>query len=414
VTRGEGVHVYDDEGDEWLDFVSQLYCVNAGHNCQPIVDAIAEQAGTIPYVSPTLHSDVRSELAGKITEVAPEPLSDVYFSVTGSEANEAAVQMARAYTGASKVLTRWRSYHGATYGAGSLTGDPESRAEYEQYASTTGSVKFLPPMSYRSPFDADSPEELAERAADHVEFVVRNEGPDTVAAILMEPVAGSSGGYTAPPGYFERLREICDEYDILLIADEVLAGFGRCGDWFSIQTEGVEPDMLTFAKGVTSGYVPLAGVVSRPEIADHVRSSGFDVGQTFGGHPVACAAGCATMDVYADGLIQNVRDLGPVLADHLGRLEASHDVVGHTRGRGFLRAVEFTDPETGEPFFDPRADSGDDNPVSAVLDETKDRRVLFGAGRPTFQVMIAPPLVATEEDIAAAVDVLDEAIEAVF
>jgi len=414
VTRGEGVHVYDDEGAEYLDFVSQLYCVNVGHSNQEIVDAITEQLGRIPYVSSTNHSDVRTELANKLVGVAPDPLEDVYFSVTGSEANEAAVQMARAYTDASKVLTRWRSYHGATYGAGSLTGDPESRAEYERYASTSGSVKFLPPMSHRSPFDADTPGGLARQAADHVEFVIRNEGPDTIAAILMEPVAGSSGAYTAPPGYFERLREICDEYDVLLIADEVLAGFGRCGDWFSIQTEGVEPDMLTFAKGVTSAYVPLAGVISRPEIADLVHEKGFDVGQTFGGHPTACAAGCAAVDVYADGVIDNVRDLEPVVADHLASLESRYDVVGDTRGRGFLWAVEFTDPETGEPFYDPRTESDGENPVASVIDEAQKRGVLFGTGRPTIQLMVAPPLCADEEHITAAVETLEDAIDAVF
>ncbi|MFC6768652.1 aminotransferase class III-fold pyridoxal phosphate-dependent enzyme, partial [Natrinema soli] len=171
---------------------------------------------------------------------------------------------------------------------GSATGDPQTRGPLEAHASTTGAVKFLPPMSHDSPFNADTPEELAEAAADHLEFVIRNEGPETIAGILTEPIAGTSGAYTAPPGYFERVRELCDEYEILLIVDEVITGFGRCGDWFGIQTEGVQPDVLTFAKGVTSAYAPLAGVLMRPEIAENVRSGGFDIGQTFGGHPVGC------------------------------------------------------------------------------------------------------------------------------
>ena len=414
VVEGEGVHVSDDQGNRYLDFVSQLYCVNAGHDNQRIIDAINDQLGRIPYVSSASHSTIRSELARKLTEIVPEPLTDVYFSVTGSEANEIAIQLAREYTGSSKVLTRWRSYHGATYGAGNLTGDPESRAEYERYASTTGNVKFLPPMAYRSPFAAESDEELAERAADHVEFVLRNEGPDTVAAILMEPVAGSSGAYTAPPGYFERLRELCGEYDILLIADEVLAGFGRVGDWFAIQTEGVDPDMLTFAKGITGGYIPLAGVVTRSDIAEYVQDAGFDVGQTFAGHPVGCAAGCAAIDVYADGLIENVRELEPVMVEQLTDLKSTHDVVGDVRGRGFLWAVEFTDSKTGKPFYDPRIESAGTNPVSDVLDAAREKGVLFGAGRPTIQVMVAPPLIADEEDITAAVNVLEESIDSVF
>lgn len=414
ITRGEGVRVFDDEGNEYLDFVSQLYCVNVGHDEPRIIDAITEQLRTIPYVSSATHNDTRTQLAEALSEIAPGRLTDVYFSVTGSEANEAATQIARQYTGASKVLTRWRSYHGATYGAGSLSGDPQSRAVYEPHASTSGSVKFVPPMGYRSPFDAETPTELAEQAADHLEFVIRNEGPETIAAILMEPVAGSSGAYTAPPGYFERLRELCDEYDILFIADEVLAGFGRCGDWFSIQTEEVEPDMLTFAKGITSAYVPLAGVMARSEIGVDVRDQGFDVGQTFGGHPVSCAAGLATLDVYADGLIENVRQLEPVLENRLEALLERHDEVGDVRGRGFLWAVEFTDPKTGQPFYDPRVEQNGDNPVGEVIKAARERGVLVGAGRPTIQLLVAPPLCATEADIDEAIDRLDAAIDAVF
>jgi taurine--2-oxoglutarate transaminase len=242
IIRGEGVRVYDDEGEEYLDFASQLYCVNAGHSEDSIVEAMTEQASKIAYVSSSKHNDARSELAGRLAETAPGDLSEVYFAVSGSEANEAAVQFARAQQDAPKILTRWRSYHGGTYGAAALTGDPTTRATVERYAATSGSTKFLPPIPRA--FAAESPKELAEKAADHLEFVIRNEGPDSIAAILTEPVGGTSGAFPAPPGYFERVRELCDEYDILLISDEVIAGFGRCGDWFGIQTEDVEPDNL--------------------------------------------------------------------------------------------------------------------------------------------------------------------------
>jgi taurine--2-oxoglutarate transaminase len=268
-------------------------------------------------------------------------------------------------------------------------------------------------MAYNSPFDADTPDELADAAADHLEFVIRNEGPDTVAAVLTEPIAGTSGAYTAPPGYFERVREICDEYDVLLIADEVITGFGRCGDWFGVQTEGVEPDLMTFAKGVTSAYAPLAGVLMRPGIADHVRADGFDLGQTFGGHPVGCAAGAAAIDEYADGLIENVRATSGAFADRLAALERDHEVVGDVRGRGYLRAVEFADPETGEPFHDPRVDEGD-NPVADVIGEARDRGVLVGAGRPATQIVLAPPLCTTADEIDAAIETLGAAVDAVF
>ncbi|MFC6989194.1 aspartate aminotransferase family protein [Haloplanus sp. GCM10025708] len=411
LTEGDGARVYDDEGNEYLDFVAQLYCVNAGHSEQRIVDAITEQAQRIPYVASASGNDTRAELAARIGDVTPGDLSEVFFSVSGSEANEMAVQFAREYTGGRKVLTRWQSYHGATYGAASLTGDPATRNAMERYGGTA-STKFLPPLTYRSPFDGDTPEEIGRQAADHLEFVIRNEGPDDVAAVMMEPVGGSSGAYTAPPGYFERVREICDEYDVLLVADEVITGFGRCGGWFGVGTEDVVPDLLTFAKGVTSAYVPLAGVVARPPLGDFLREEGIEVGQTFAGHPLACAAGVAALDVYADGLVENAREVGAYLGEQLAELEA-HDVVGDVRGRGLLRSVEFTDPETGEPFLHPWAEDGD-NPVDEVKERMKERGVLVGSGRPNVQLLFSPPLCVDRADVDAAVSALDESIADVF
>ncbi|MDY6817696.1 MAG: aminotransferase class III-fold pyridoxal phosphate-dependent enzyme [Halobacteriales archaeon] len=413
MTDGDGARVYDHEGNEYLDFLSQLYCANAGFSNDRIIEAMYEQLNSIPYVSSSKHNTTRMQLADKLAEVAPEPLNDVFFSISGSEANESAVKFAREYQDAPKVLTRWRSYHGSTYGAASLTGDPSTRATLERYAATSGSAKFLPPVDYRGPFDADSPEELAEQAADHLEYVIRNEGPDSVAAVLTEPIGGSAGAYTAPPGYFERVREICDEYDVLMISDEVICGFGRCGDWFGIQTEGVQPDMVTFAKAVTSAYAPLAGVMVRPEIADHLREEGISTGQTFGGHPVACAAGVAALEEYENGLIDNVKQLAPVLEEQLHTLE-SHDVVGDIRGRGFHWAIEFTNPATGEPFVDPMVDHDEDNPVKELAHTAQDHGLIIGTGRPDHQILLSPPLCIDKDDIAEAVDVLDQSIEQVF
>jgi taurine--2-oxoglutarate transaminase len=409
---GDGVTVTDDAGEEYLDFNAQLYCVNAGHGEERIVEAIHEQASRIPYVSASKHNDARTALAERLAEVTPDGLQDVFFAVSGSEANEAAVQFAREYTGARKVLTRYRSYHGATYGAGSLTGDPETRNAVERYAATTGAAKFLPPLAHRSPFDADSPEELARQAADHLEYVIQQEAPDSVAAVLMEPIGGTSGAYPAPADYWQRVRDICDEYDILLIADEVITGFGRCGEWFGVDTEDVVPDLLTFAKGVTSAYVPLAGVAVSPDVAAHLRDAGIDVGQTFAGHPLACAAGVAALDAYDDGLIENARTRSGHLEARLRELTA-HDAVGDVRGRGLLWAVEFTDPETGEPFLHPWAEDGH-NPVLDVIDEARRRGVLVGGGRPKTQLILAPPLPVTDAEIDRAVDALDGAIGAVF
>lgn len=407
IVEGDGCYVIDSEGREYLDFIAQLYCVNAGHGNETINEAMTDQLERIAYVSSAKRNDTRDRLADELAEVAPGRLSDTFFSVSGSEANEAAVQIAREYTDAPKVLTRYQSYHGGTYGAGGLTGDPSTRGALAPYGGTaTG--KFLPPLP--KAFDAEG-DALAEKAADHLEYVIRNEGPETVAAVLMEPVGGTSGAYPAPEGYFERVREICDEHGILLIADEVITGFGRCGEWFGIETEGVEPDVITFAKGSTSAYAPLAGAIVGPEIATSVREGGYDLGQTFGGHPVSCAAALATISTYRDGLIENVRELEEVFESEMRGL-ADHDAVAGVRGRGFLWGVEFG--EEGEPFVDPWIDPDTENPVKAVIGEAADRNVLVGSGRPATQIICAPPLCAGREEISEGVAALDEAIGAVF
>ncbi|MGM0605563.1 MAG: aspartate aminotransferase family protein [Halobacteriota archaeon] len=413
ITDGAGPYVYDEDGTEYLDFLAQLYCVNAGYDQQPIIDAMTAQLQKVPYVSSSKRNDARDELADRLGEIAPGSLNDVYFSISGSEANESAVQFAREFTGGNKILTRWRSYHGSTYGAASLTGDPETRATVERYAAMTGAVKFLPPLVHRSPFDGDTPEEIAQQAADHLEFVIRNEDPDSIAAILTEPIAGTSGAYPAPPGYFERVRELCDEYDILLISDEVITGFGRCGDWFGIQTEDVEPDMITFAKGVTSAYSPLAGVIVNDELSEHIREAGVDVGQTFAGHPVSCAAGNAALDVYDDGLLENADAMATRLESKLRTIESEYDQVGSVHGRGLLWGVEFTDPETGEPYHDPRVDEGD-NPAKVVREVATDHGVLFGSGRPDVQVILSPPLCIDDSDVDRAIDALRAGIDEAF
>ncbi len=409
---GEGAYVTDDLENEYLDFVSQLFCCNAGHSNDAIIDAMAEQAEELPYVSSASHNDVRSALASDLVDIAPDSLSEVYFAISGSEANEAAAQMARQVQDAPTVLTRWQSYHGATAGAGSFTGDPTTRATLDRHAGTVGSGKFLPPLP--SAFDTDDPERLAERAADHLEFVIRNEGPDAVAAILLEPIAGASGAYPPPPGYLQRVRELCDAYDILLIADEVITGFGRCGEWFGVQTEDVVPDLLTFAKGVTSAYVPLAGVLIDGEVASQLRDTDFPLGQTYAGHPVACAAGRAAIDQYADGLIENVRERAPYLQHRLEDLAADHREVKTVRGRGFLWSVVLAEPDTGDPFVHPWVNPDAKNPVPAVRAAAREHGVLFGGGRPDIQVLCAPPLGIDDAAIDRAIDALDTAIDDVF
>jgi taurine--2-oxoglutarate transaminase len=411
IVDGSGVRVRDDTGTEYLDFLSQLYCANLGHDNSEVAAAVTDQVETIPYVSSAKRSPVREQLAGRLAEISPGDLSDTFFSISGSEANEMAVHLAREYTGGHTVLTRWRSYHGGTYGAGGLTGDPETRAALERNAATTGTGKFLPPIPRA--FGTDDHDELAARAADHLEFVIRNEGSDSVAAVLTEPVAGTSGAYVGPADYFQRVREICDEYDVLLISDEVITGFGRCGDWFGIDTEDVVPDMLTFAKGATGAYVPLAGVITSPELGEFVASEGVPLGQTFAGHPVACSAALAAIDAYEDGVIDNVRTHEDRLEGWLRDLEDEYDVVHDVHGRGYHWGVEFADPETGESFHDPRVDEGD-NPVSEVIEACQEQGVLVGGGRPKTQVILSPPLIADADDLREGVDGLEHAIVQVF
>lgn len=412
ITEGNGAYVTTENEETYLDFTSQLYCVNAGHGNDKIINRMTEQSKRIQYVSSAKGNDQRTALASRLSDLSPAGLEDVFFSISGSEANEAALQIAREFQDAQTVLTRWRSYHGSTYATAGITGDPAIRLPIVSHAQTTGTTKFLPPFAGAdTPFDADTPEELTEQAADHLEYIIKNQGPDSIAALVTEVVGGSSGGFTAPPGYFDRVRELCDEYDILLIADEVITGFGRCGEWFGSQTEDLHPDMITFAKGVTSAYTPLAGVLMRPDIGERLRNDAMDIGQTFAGNPIACAAGLATMDVYED-LIPNVRRLAPELEDRIYDLQ-KHDVVGDIRGRGFLWAIEFIDSDTGDPVFDPRIEDGK-NPVKDVIAVARDEGVLVGGGRPGFQIMVAPPFCIDQEHIDTAINTLDHAISVVF
>ncbi|MFB6310563.1 MAG: aspartate aminotransferase family protein [Salinirussus sp.] len=411
IVSGDGVRVTDADGTEHLDFISQLYCVNAGHGNEAIIRAMQDQLGDIQYVSPAKHNDARTTLANRLTEIAPNELSAVFFSISGSEANESAVQLAREYTGRPKVLTRWRSYHGSTTGAGALTGDPETRAPLEQYGGAPGTGKFLPPLP--GAFDTADPQELADRAVDHLRYVIRNEGPTSIAAILMEPIGGTSGAYPPPADYLSRVRSLCRDHDILFIADEVITGFGRCGDWFGVDTEDIQPDLLTFAKAVTSAYSPLAGVLVRDDIAEQFRAEGYPLGQTFSGHPVACAAGVAALEEYAGGLIENARDLHNIFAEELDKLADAHDVIHDVRGRGFLWGVEFADPSSGDPIVDPRT-SDAANPVMDVIDAAADRGTIIGRGRPPTQVLLAPPLTADAATIKEGLTTLDDAIDVTF
>ncbi|MFD4421055.1 aspartate aminotransferase family protein [Agromyces sp. NPDC058484] len=408
VAAGEGSTFWDYQGNGYLDFSSQLVNLNLGHQHPDLVAAIQQQAGRLATIQPSMASDVRGELARRIAEVAPGDLDKVFFTNGGADANEYAVRMARAVTGRRKVLSMYRSYHGGTATAISLTGDPRRWAN----EPSDGSVAhFLGPYPYRSSFHADSPEQETERALAHLEQVITLEGAGTIAAIIIETVVGTNGVLVPPPGYLAGVRELCDTYGIVYIADEVMVGFGRVGEWFAVNRFGVVPDLITFAKGVNSGYVPLGGIVISQRIASHFDTVAFAGGLTYSGHPLACAAGVATFEVFErDGILERVRDLGTrVVEPRLRAMAQRHPSVGEVRGLGLFWAIELVkDAATREPLVPFNASGPDAAPMAAVAAACKQ------AGLWPFvhfnRMHVAPPLVITEDELVRGLDIIDEAL----
>ncbi len=319
IAGARGSYFWDYAGTRYLDFSSQLVNVNIGHQHPKLVAAIQEQAGRLCTVQPSFAKDVRSEAARMIAERAPGDLDVVFFTNGGAEANENAVRMARLHTGRHKVFAAYRSYHGATAGAIALTGDPRRWASEPGIA---GVVRYWGPYLYRSAFHAQTEAEECERALSHLRDLIMVEGPQTVAAIMLETVVGTNGILVPPEGYLAGVREICDEFGIVMIADEVMAGFGRCGEWFAVDRWDVTPDLITFAKGVNSGYVPLGGVIMSQRIADTFADRPYPGGLTYSGHPLACASAVASMQIFEqEGILEHARSLGTdVIGPELQRL----------------------------------------------------------------------------------------------
>ncbi len=408
VAAGEGSTFWDYEGNAYLDFSSQLVNLNLGHQHPDLVASIQQQAGRLATIQPAIASDVRGELARLIAEVAPDGFEKVFFTNGGAEANEYAVRMARQVTGRRKVLSMYRSYHGSTSTAISLTGDPR---RWANDPSDIGAVRFFGPYLYRSPFHSETLEQESERALAHLEQTILLEGPSTIAAIIIETVVGTNGVLVPPPGYLQGVRELCDRFGILYIADEVMVGFGRLGEWFGIDAFGARPDLITFAKGVNSGYVPLGGVVISDRVAEFFDRTAFPGGLTYSGHPLACAAGVATFEVFRrDGILERVRDLGErIVEPTLRGWVESHPSVGEVRGRGLFWAVELVrDKETREPLVPFNAAGADAAPMGAFAAAAKK------AGVWPFvhfnRTHIAPPLVISEDDLVRGLSVIDEAL----
>ncbi len=398
-----GSRMWDDQGNTWLDFSSQLVNVNIGHQHPKMIAAIKAQADRLCTVAPSMANDMRSEAARLITDRAPGDLDMVFFTNGGAEAIENAIRMAKIHTGRLKVLSTYRSYHGSTSAAISVTGEAR---RHDSEPGMPGTVKFFGPYLYRSVFHATTETEECERALKHLRDVITGEGADRVAAIVLESVPGTNGILVPPPGYLAGVRALCDEFGIIMISDEVMAGFGRCGEWFAVDHWDVTPDLITFAKGVNSGYVPLGGVVISRRISETFRDRVYQGGLTYSGHPLACAAAVASINIFEEeGIIEHVRMLGnEVLGPALRSLAERHELIGEVRGLGVFWAVELVNDRASRTPADAAT-------MGALATACKQRGLwpFIAANR----LHVVPPCVISVADAREGLAIIDEAIASI-
>jgi taurine--2-oxoglutarate transaminase len=399
VTSAKGVYFHTADGRRFIDFNSQLMCVNAGHGDRRIIDAIKRQAEQLPYISPFMAHEPRARLGRKLAELLPGDMNKVLFTLGGADANENAIKIARAVTGRPKILARYRSYHGSSGTAAQATGDP--RRWPNEFA--TGVIHVLDPYhGIQRGWDT-----AAEALAD-LDETIQLEGPATIAAFILEPVTGTNGILIPPDGYLEGVRELCDRYGILMICDEVMTGFGRTGRWFAVDNWNVVPDLITLAKGLTSSYVPLGAVGMRPKVASYFDDHVFYGGLTYNSHPLGCAAALGTIQAYEeDDMVGNSKRMGAVLAKHHRRLMERHPCVGAARSIGLFGALELVrDRKTMEPLAPFNGTSPEMKAIGAALLE---------AGMFTFVrwnvLMTNPPLCISEAELDEGFEILDSALE---
>ncbi|WP_225726394.1 MULTISPECIES: aspartate aminotransferase family protein [unclassified Nocardia] len=406
ITAAQGCYVWDGDGNRLLDFSSQMVNTNIGHQHPKVVAAVQEQAAKLCTVAPQHANGARSEAARLIAERTPGELNRIFFTNGGADAVEHAVRMARLHTGRYKVLTRYRSYHGGTDTAINLTGDPR---RWPNDHGNSGAVHFFGPFLYRSQFHATDETEETARALAHLEQTILFEGPSTIAAVVLESVPGTAGIMVPPPGYLAGVRELCDRFGIVFIADEVMAGFGRTGKWFAIEhADGVVPDLLTFAKGVNSGYVPLGGVAIGPAIAATFDERPYPGGLTYSGHPLATAAAVATITAMRDErIVENAADIGArVLGPGLRELADRHPSIGEVRGLGVFWALELVrDKATREPL----APYGGTGPAMTEVTAAARR-----AGLLLFvnfnRIHVVPPCTIDEAEVKEGLAILDQVL----
>jgi taurine--2-oxoglutarate transaminase len=410
VKHAKGVYFWDINGKRYLDFNSMLMCVNIGHGDERVIEAIAKQARQLPFAAPSMTTKPRAVLGKMLSDITPGNLNHFFFTSGGADANENAIKLARAYTGKHKILARYRSYHGATAGAMSLTGDPR-RLAWEPNLMP-GVIHFLDPFRYRSTFHRTnqgiSESEFTLDYLNHLEEVITYEGPHTIAAVILETVTGTNGIIIPPDGYLQGVRQLCDKYDILMICDEVMSGFGRTGQWFAVDNWNVVPDLMTMAKGLTSAYAPLGAVAMLDEIAEYFEDKVYYGGLTYNSHPISMAAAIATISVmHEDNLVEHARQMGTILRRHLNDLGEQHVSVGEVRSIGLFSAIEVVkNRQTREPM----AAYNDTSPEMDLL-----RQYLLDNGVYTFihwnTILVNPPLIINEGQLAEGIQVLDKALE---
>ena len=408
ITRSSGSYFEDESGRRYLDLAGQLAYVNIGHSHPKVVEAIRRQAAELPVIGPNFANRPASRLAEMLAEVTPGDLNRTFFTNGGTEANEYAIRMARAITGRQKIVTRYQSYHGSTLGAISATG--ENRRTYSE-PGAYGFVHTLDPYRYRCPFCRERGA-CSLACADALEATVVGEGPETVAAVMVEPVTGLSGLVVPPDGYLRRLRDLCDRHGILLIFDEVITGFCRTGRWFGGENWGIVPDLMTVAKGITSGYLPLGATIVSDRLAAHFDSNYLGAGLTYAAHPLPCAAGCATLEVYLEeNLAERAAATGARMLGRLNEMAERHPSVGEVRGIGMLACLELVrDRDSREPLSPQRTEAA---PAPAMAEV---RKAVIGAGSwPLFRwnlVVLAPPLNLSDEELEEGLGALEKGLEA--
>jgi taurine---2-oxoglutarate transaminase len=411
VKRAKGVYFWDLDDKRYLDFNSMTMCVNIGHGDERVIRAMQEQVAELPYAAPGMTTKARALASKMVAEITPvKALTKVLFTLGGADANENAIKLARGYTGRHKILTRYRSYHGATAGAMAATGDPR-RLVWEPNLMP-GIVHFLDPYRYRSTFHRTNPdiseEDFTQDYLNHLEEIIQYEGPQTIAAILMESVTGTNGVIIPPQGYMQGVRALCDKYGIVMIADEVMSGFGRTGKWFAVDHWNVVPDMITMAKGLTSAYAPLGAVAMKPEIAAAFNEHAFESGLTYTSHPVSLAAAIANINVLReDKIVEHAAAMGKVLKRMLTDLGESHPSVGEVRNIGLFGIIELVkDRKTKEPMAPWNSSSPQ---MTALKKYCMDHGLFLYTHWHT--VLIIPPLIITEEQLKEGFEVLDKALE---